>query len=151
MWILSTKSVVWVVTLWFLPLLPSLLATFLPCFQFALLFCQFNCLQTIVFPQVSIWCKQGIFGRKVLLGEVRIALGALNLSVKQVSWYKLFIDSQLSEWWLICREPKPILWRFYFQLAFSNWPKGWQIVLFPQILNPFQSEEKGFIDVRWQR
>ncbi|XP_078361691.1 regulating synaptic membrane exocytosis protein 2-like isoform X1 [Oculina patagonica] len=46
---------------------------------------------------VSIWCKQGIFGRKVLLGEVRIALGSLNLSVKQVSWYKLFIESQLSD------------------------------------------------------
>ena len=43
------------------------------------------------------WCKQGIFGRKVLLGEIRVALGSLNLSVKQVSWYQLFIDSQLSE------------------------------------------------------
>lgn len=51
----------------------------------------------IVFHQVSIWCKQGIFGRKVLLGEVRIALGSLNLSVKQVSWYKLFIEFQLSD------------------------------------------------------
>ena len=54
-------------------------------------------LHAIVFPQVSIWCKQGIFGRKVLLGEVRIALGSLNLSVKQISWYNLFNDSQLSE------------------------------------------------------
>ncbi|CAH3161982.1 unnamed protein product [Pocillopora meandrina] len=46
---------------------------------------------------VSVWCKQGIFGRKVLLGEVHIALGSLNLSVKQVAWYKLFIESQLSD------------------------------------------------------
>ncbi|KAJ7387552.1 hypothetical protein OS493_000883 [Desmophyllum pertusum] len=38
---------------------------------------------------VSIWYKQGIFGRKALLGEVRIALGSLNLSVKQVAWYKV--------------------------------------------------------------
>ena len=47
--------------------------------------------------KVSVWCKQGIFGRKVLLGEVHIALGSLNLSIKQVAWYKLFIDCHLSD------------------------------------------------------
>ena len=53
--------------------------------------------------KVSVWCKQGIFGRKVLLGEVHIALGSLNLSIKQVAWYKLFIDCHLSDgdWCLI--------------------------------------------------
>ena len=101
---------------------------------FVLLFCHLICFRIIVYPQVSIWCKQGIFGRKVLLGDVRIALGSLNLSVKQVSWYKLLNDSQLSEWWLICREPKLILWK----LSFSNWlymtgPKS-DKVLFPQTL-----------------
>ena len=49
------------------------------------------------FYQVSVWCKQGIFGRKVLLGEVRVALASLDLSVKQVAWYKLFIEHQLSD------------------------------------------------------
>ena len=93
---------------------PNLLATFST--YLCSSFCHLICFQTIVYPQVSVWCKQGIFGRKVLLGDVRIALGSLNLSVKQVSWYKLLNDSQLSEWWFICREPKLILWKF-----FSNW------------------------------
>lgn len=116
---------------------------------FVLLFCHLICFQTIVYPQVSIWCKQGIFCRKVLLGDVRIALGSLNLSVKQVSWYKLLNDSQLSEWWFICGEPKLILWKF----SFSNWlymtgPKSDKGFCSPKPL--FYAPQRGIIDVRLQ-
>jgi len=83
--------------LWLVATLRFLIPPFPVFLLWFFFFCQFNSLQTIVFLQVSMWCKQGIFGRKVLLGEIRVALGSLNLSVKQVSWYQLFIDSQLSE------------------------------------------------------